>query len=240
MSNPPNYNSTYYPQATYNDPEQGYTVKDINTEMRLGFIRKVYGILTTQLLLTVFVCALTFIPSVNLFFRKNIVLFWICLALSIAIIIPLICFQEIARKSPLNYILLFCFTGCEVYMIATACSFYSPKTVFAAAALTAAIVIALTLYACTTKTDFTWMGGLLFVCAVLLLCMTILAFFLPVLHTVVCILGVFIFSLYLIYDTQLIMGKFGSEYHIDDYVIAALMVYLDIINIFLYLLQLLR
>lgn len=31
----------------------------------------------------------------------------------------------------------------------------------------------------------------------------------------------FLFSLYIVYDTQLVSGKFGHEYSIDDYIIAA-------------------
>ena len=50
---------------------------------------------------------------------------------------------------------------------------------------------------------------------------------------------VVIYSIYLLYDTQLIMGKFGNEYSIDDYIFAALNLYLDIINLFLYILQIL-
>jgi FtsH-binding integral membrane protein len=245
MNPPPaNYNSTQYaPNAANHAPtdiEQNYEPKEFNAQLRLGFIRKVYGILTAQLLFTVFMCGLTFIPAVNSFFRHNIVLFWICLVLAIAILIPLVCFQSIARKTPTNYILLGAFTFCEVYMIATCCSFYNPKVVIAAVSLTAAISIGLTIYACTTKTDFTWMGGLLFVSVILLICLGLFCLFLPFLHTLYCVLGVFIFSLYLIFDTQLILGKFGVEYEIDDYIIAALNLYIDIINIFLYLLQLLR
>ena len=235
---PPNYNSTQYQNlnADVENPEP----KDFTTELRIGFIRKVYGILTIQLLFTVLMCGLTFLPSVNSFYKRNIILFWICLILSIAIIIPLICFREVSRKVPINYVLLGAFTFCEVYMVSTCCCFYSPKLVIAAVALTAAIVIALTVYACTTKTDFTFMGGLLFVGIVLLLMLGILSIFLPFLHILYCVIAVFLYSLYLIYDTQLIMGKFGNEYSIDDYIIAALNVYLDIINIFIHLLGLFR
>ena len=235
-------NNTNYASIQIQNPDdnQDNQCKDFNTQLRIGFIRKVYGILTIQLLFTVFMCALTFIPSVNAFYKRNLIIFWICLVLSIVIVIPLVCFQEIARKVPLNYFLLGGFTFCEVYMVSTLCCFYSPKIVITAAALTAAVVVALTAYACTTKTDFTFMGGLLFVGSILLLCLGILCFFLPFLHILYCILGVFLYSLYLIYDTQLIMGKFGNEYKIDDYIIAALNVYLDIINIFINLLGLFR
>ena len=46
-------------------------------------------------------------------------------------------------------------------------------------------------------------------------------------------------SIYLIFDTQLVVGKLGIAYSIDDYIFASLNLYLDILNIFLYVLTLL-
>ncbi len=57
-------------------------------------------------------------------------------------------------------------------------------------------------------------------------------------------LGVMLFSMYLVYDTQLIAGFRGNgmenkhKLGADDYVLGALILYLDIINIFIYLLEL--
>ena len=41
-----------------------------------------------------------------------------------------------------------------------------------------------------------------------------------------------LFSLFIIYDTWLILNKFGP----DDYIMASIQLYLDIINLFLYIL----
>lgn len=51
-------------------------------------------------------------------------------------------------------------------------------------------------------------------------------------------LGVLIFGLYLIFDTQLILGKGRHKLSIDDYVLGALILYIDIIMIFIYILSL--
>lgn len=50
------------------------------------------------------------------------------------------------------------------------------------------------------------------------------------------LVGALIFVGYILYDTSLIIHHFGP----DDYIIAAVTLYLDIINLFLYLLELLR
>jgi len=48
--------------------------------------------------------------------------------------------------------------------------------------------------------------------------------------------GALLFSGYILYDTSVIMHHMGP----DDYVMAAISLYLDIINLFLYLLEILR
>ena len=52
-----------------------------------------------------------------------------------------------------------------------------------------------------------------------------------------CALGVIVFGLYLVFDTQQIVGgkRFSLDY--DDYIIGAIFLYIDIIRIFLFLIQ---
>jgi len=216
---------------------------EITKEIRLGFIKKVYAILTTQLLFTVFFIGLTFIDSFAKFLINYIAIFYTCCAISFIILIALLCFKKIARKSPVNYILLLVFTLCEAWMVATSAVTYEKNSVLVAGVLTAAVTISLTIYACKTKKDFTYKGGILFAGSCIMLVMGI--FFMifgisntkfPLLNILYCGLGVLLYSLYLIFDTQLIMGRYGNEYSIDDYIFAALNIYLDIIYLFLYIL----
>ena len=44
-------------------------------------------------------------------------------------------------------------------------------------------------------------------------------------------------SFYIIYYSQLICGKFGNKFSIDYYIIAAISVYIDVINLFIYILR---
>ena len=119
--------------------------ESVQMMLRLGFIRKVYGILSFQLILTVIMCGLTFIDPIRSFYRNNLAIFWVCLAFSLIIIIPLICCRSVARQFPTNYIFLSVWTLCESYMVATCCSFYSPEIVITAASLTCAVTLSLAL-----------------------------------------------------------------------------------------------
>ncbi len=102
-----------------------------------------------------------------------------------------------------------------------------------------AIVIALTIYALVTKSDFTTGWAILFAILAPLIMFGIFVWiaWIPVLHTLYCALGVIVFGIYLVIDTQLIVGGRRHQISLDDYVAGALMLYIDIIQIFLYILQ---
>lgn len=53
-----------------------------------------------------------------------------------------------------------------------------------------------------------------------------------------CAGGVVLFSVYLVFDLQMVMGGHKYELSADEYVFATLNLYMDIINIFLYILRL--
>ena len=134
---------------------------------------------------------------------------------------------------------MFIFTLCEAYTVSYICaSVNSPKIVIAAAFMTAGVVLSLTLYAFTTETDFTVFGGLAFVLTAVFCLFGIFSFYFgPTMNLIYCSIGVLLFGFYLIMDTQLIIGD--SKYNLDrdDYILGAIILYLDIINIFMYLLQ---
>jgi len=83
------------------------------------------------------------------------------------------------------------------------------------------------------------MGGILIACMVVFLIFGIVAMFIKtkIITLVYASIGALLFSVYLIYDTQLMMGG-EHKYSIspEEYIFAALNLYLDIINIFMYIL----
>ena len=186
-SQPITNNTPSYPKETF-DIESGETADiplfDISQSMRLGFIRKVYGILSLQLMVTVIMTSFSFMDAYKEFCRQNTWLFLLALGLNILIVIPLICFSSISRKVPINYILLLIWTSSESYMVSVACSFYDPKIILSAAGLTLTATIGLTLYAIYTKTDFTFLGGLLWVSAVVLFFSGVLLLWISILKVI--------------------------------------------------------
>lgn len=144
------------------------------------------------------------------------------------------------RKSyPTNLLFLGAFTALEAYSISVIVSFYETKIVLEALILTAGIFVALTLFACQTKYDFTsWMpylvGGLWG-----LILFGFMAAFFPYNSTAELVYGgiaALLFSAYILVDTQLVM----RHYHVEEEIAAAISLYLDIINLFLAILRILN
>jgi len=226
------------------DPLMGGTLlKDEPPEVRNGFIKKVYGILSAQLLLTAAIAApFVLNEGVKKWVHTNGAPVLIAVTvLNIALLCGMTCCcQESMRTFPTNYILLFAFTATEGFLVGVICSMYTGSSVLFAVMATGFLVGGLTLFAITTKSDFTGMGVYLLAAVLVLSIFGIFSMFFSsqLMHNIYCCLGILVFSFYLIFDTQMIMGKGELRLGADDYVYGALQLYLDIIQLFLYILQL--
>ena len=111
------------PQPEYNN-EINDQKEELNEDatieyiVRRGFIIKTYGILLSQLAITIIFICLSFVPAINeyikskdfasgTFFITFIILF-LCITIFVCIMFSF--FRDTARKVPINYILLLAFT----------------------------------------------------------------------------------------------------------------------------------
>ena len=95
------------------------------------------------------------------FITKNVWLALVCMIGGLILACSLFCVHSLARKVPTNYYLMLAFTFCEAYIVSFVCAVITDKQVVVAAAfMTAALVVAITIYAMTTSEDFTYWGGL--------------------------------------------------------------------------------
>lgn len=104
------------------------------------------------------------------------------------------------------------------------------------------MVIVLTIFAVTQPVNYNALIGVLVGCVFSLLFFGIFCWidWCPILINLYCSLGVMLFSIYLIIDTKLIFGNNrGLQLSADDYIVGALILYIDIIQMFLYVLMLL-
>ena len=222
------------------DFDYGLLQKD-DPQTRMGFVRKVYGILTVQLGFTALCTATTMSsPTIQKALMDPGLLTFVVITYFISIIALICCGLD--KKVPTNYILLAIFTGCVSYMVSVISCRYDPITVVEAAFLTASMTCAITVYAATTKSDFTVCGPIMFIIGFVFAVASIFSFLWgPTGRLVYACIGVILFSFYLLIDTQMIIGGKNRKYKIDadSYILASVALYLDIINIFIYILQIL-
>lgn len=213
----------------------------VDKEIRNGFIKKVYGILSVQIIVTILL-AIPFhrVPELKEFVVSNPAVIWVAWGFVLVFLIILTCFPGAAQHYPNNYLLLGAFTIVEALLIGIYTALHDTHAVLIAAGVTCIITIVLTIYAMTTKTDFTGYGIYLLVALLAIFLLSIISVILgiPYLQTLWCILVVVLFSCYIVYDTQLICGGKHQQFAftVDDYVLAALCLYLDILNVFIYML----
>lgn len=217
-----------------------YSVDVASCELpiRLMFIRKVYSLLSVQLLGTIVVgYILRSNKLVQTWCLNNPWLFFLTLFGSFGFMIATY-FK--ARSYPINMVLLSGFTLCEAYSIGLACAFVDSEVLVKALLLTFVIFIGLTLFAFQTKYDFiSWEGAVVMATWVLIGWGFIFMFFpsqSSLTDNIYSGIGSLIFCIYIIIDTQKIM----KTNHLDDEIPATISLYLDILNLFLFILRILN
>ncbi|KAM4609765.1 protein lifeguard 2-like [Polymixia lowei] len=212
--------------------------------IRRIFIRKVYAILMIQLFVTLAIVALfTFCEPVKDYVQANPGWYWASYAVFFVTYLTLSCFSAPRRQAKWNLILLAIFTLALSYMTGMLSSFYNTKSVVMCLGITAMVCLIVTIFSFQTKIDVTSYGGVLFVfCMVLFISGLVLAFVLPYnyvpwLDAVYATLGAIMFTMFLAFDTQLLMGNKRYTMSPEEYIFATLNIYLDIIYIFSFFLQ---
>ncbi|XP_019737974.1 protein lifeguard 3 isoform X2 [Hippocampus comes] len=215
-----------------------------STSVRHAFIRKVYLILAAQLTVTFSVVAVfTFVEPVKMFVIKYPGIYWASLVVYFMVYCILICCKEPRRRFPWNLVLLAVFTVALSYMSGTISSYYETKAVFLAMGITALVCVTVTVFCFQTKVDFTSCGGFLCIAAILLVIIgtvtaIVLSFhYVPWLHMLYAAIGAIIYTLFLVYNTQLLIGNRELALSPEEYVYGALSLYIDIVHIFLFMLQ---
>jgi hypothetical protein len=229
--------------STKGDIEEGTLYPGLDhgeNKLRWGFIRKVYGILAAQMVLTTIVSSITvFYSPVNELLKGNSGVMLFFLFMPFVLLWPLYKYQQ---RHPLNLIFLGLFTSCLSLTVGVSCANTEGKIVLEALILTSAVVSALTAYtfwASKKGKDFSFLGPILFTGLVILLVTSFMQMFFPIGSTLNAVyggIGAVLFSGYIVYDTDNLIKRFTY----DEYIWASVTLYLDILNLFLTILRMLR
>ncbi|NXJ59325.1 LFG4 protein, partial [Rostratula benghalensis] len=229
-----------YPRNSIEDDfNYGTNVASASVHIRMAFLRKVYSILSIQVLLTTVTSAIfLYSTGIQAFVHERPALLLLSAFGSLAIIVALTIYRH---QHPVNLYLLFGFVmwcslsdSLPLFIV----SFYDVSIVLQAFILTTAVFLGLTAYTLQSKRDFSKFGAGLFACLWILIFSGFLRlfFYSETIELVFAAAGALLFCGFIIYDTHLLMHKLSPE----EYILAAINLYLDIINLFLHLLRLLE
>ncbi|OMJ80420.1 hypothetical protein SteCoe_19323 [Stentor coeruleus] len=205
---------------------------------RNNFIRKVYGILLSQILFTaVIVSMLVGIKNTREVIKKSYYASLGCIIFALIFGYFILVKREMLKKYPQNYVCLYLFTIIISYPIAYYSSRHSFIGVASSLFVTLGITGALAVAAYFTKGKFTLIRGfavgLTSGCSFFALSLSFS--FTNIVAVSIGMAFVFIFTIYIVWDLQMICGGRYHELTYDDYALGALLLYIDIIALFLYL-----
>jgi len=138
------------------------------------------------------------------------------------------------QHHPVNLLLLGLFTIAISFAVGLTCAFTKGEVILESGILTAVVVLSLTAYtfwAAKRGHDFNFLGPFLFAAVMILMLFALIQLFFPLGRISLMVYGglaALIFCGYIIYDTDNLIKR----YSYDEYVAAAIELYLDIINLF--------
>merc|ERR1712039_305634 len=247
----PGYNTNDYGFAGGQNESASFGASGFdNDQVRGRFVKKVMGILGVQLLTTFgMTLAASSVCSeeengINLCYGKGLysmpLVFTSMIGSMVLLFGALCCCSSLLRKSPQNYGFLFVWTLLESHLISFIAMKYDTSTVCLAMGITAGICLFVAGLVWFTSFDFT---KLLPAMTVVLFVWILTTFIGRMVfggwggNAIYAGIGCTIFTIFLAIDLKLITGGGRYELSEDDYVLGAIYIYLDIINIFLYVLQ---
>ncbi|MCH83294.1 BI1-like protein [Trifolium medium] len=198
-----------------------------NPELRWSFVRKVYSIVTFQLLLTIAaVSVVLFVRPVANFFNstQGIILYEVLFFVPLITLCPLLYYHQ---KHPLNYFLLLIFNIFLALPVGLTCDFAGGERILEVVILTTAMMFGFTLYtfwAAKRGHDFNFLGSFLFGSFSILLLFILIQILFPfgvplrkLSHIFGCLVSV-MFCGYIVYDTNYLIKTFTYDQHIKAFV----------------------
>lgn len=231
----------YKQRTDIESAETKLLLNDVPPSVRSGFVCKVYGLVSFQLVLTFgWMLFASLHEGMRFFVLENQGLLLMSGILGLVLICPTMSYQD---KYPHNLLLLFGFTLCETYSLGAVGAVYTSQShgslLLCSFALSIGIFVSLSLFMQVTKRDMTFIEGSLTSGMFILIGMGLILEFLPHLALGSVIFsgcGVALFVGYILYDTSTMLHYMTP----DDAIAAAIQLYLDVLNLFLCILQLMN
>lgn len=210
------------------------------------FIARVFGWMSIALLVTGLTAAYVLSSESLLYLiASNFYIFYGLIIGELALVFALSGWINRMSATTATAVFLFyaCFNGLTLSLLML---IYTGESIFGTFAITAGTFAIMAFYGYTTKSDLTKLGNLLLMALVGLILASIVNIFLAssMMYWIITYVGVLIFTGLIAYDTQQIknmnmVAAEGTETYTKMAILGALRLYLDFINLFIYLLRIL-
>ncbi|KAH7662455.1 Uncharacterized protein family UPF0005 containing protein, partial [Aphelenchoides avenae] len=248
---PPSYNEAatadYLETGGMPIPEFGLSTKAelgfSNKSVRAAFVRKVFALVVIMFGI---VCGVTAIPfifdPVMQFVNDHPLVMYISIGVFIATYMPIACIRPLRRTYPWNLLTALILTLAASYFIMAISAYSGLEIALIAVGVTFVSCFITILFACQSKYDFTTgVGCAVFAFMVLLVATTVALVCGLVLDVRWLYVGIasavaVILMVYLAVDVQLILGGKRFQISPEDYIYAAIQLFVDIIFIFVIIL----
>ena len=217
--------------------------ENLHVNSRLGFIKKVYGIVGTQLSVTaLWTTAVCVTPALHNFVVTSNFIFILTLIAGLVSTCCLAFSKHMRNTVPINYFLLAVATLASAYSVSISVAYYPGEIIAQALVITAAVVAGITIYAWSATTTFNSLRALVICSLSLFVANLLLRLVMPsdMFHWTIYLLSGLLAGLSLLYQLQAVFGKKDFKYESDDYILASLNVYYDVVDLFLTILKVLN
>ena len=223
-------------QLTTNDDNKNFE----GYKKQQKFITKVFMLLGAQMFWYMIVAySAHSLPGLIEFQKSYDWIVFLFVLISICLLFSVAYFPNTVRQVPTNYIFYGVFTLCWSYLVSFTIHYYEPQFIFTTLVLQTAVVVSLMVYSMVSTKSFTMWGGLFYTLAAVLIFGLALGLYFKegFIGLIGLVFGTVLFGLYLVYDMLNMVQNIDGRYCIDDYVLATLSLYIDIVGIFLSVLK---
>lgn len=220
--------------------------KSLAVEIRIGFVRKVFSVLAIQLLVTFAIAIPIMFGSRSLKGKSMHILWAIGLGGGMIMLTTMHCCQGVVRSYP--WMILLGFSAFKGLLFGALSAQYTWQSLLLALGVAVLVFVSMSIYACYTKIDYTGYAPYFhaafmtfFIFGIVLMIMGICGIHISWVRIIFDCVGVLLFTGLILLDTQRILGEWGGhqyQFSVDDWMFAALALYIDFTHVFMHLLRL--
>ena len=213
-------------------------------KLRKKFVRKTLFTFSLSLFTSLGFCiGFKNIPTIDTFVKSEVgeALYILSMSTTILTMFVCLCCEDLLRKTPSKYIIYSLFVLAISYSLGITSLYIKSDILYISIIVTTGTTTSLILYSFIATTDFTEYYTYLVAIFMCLFFIGIVNIFFhnTIIQNIISGGGALIFACFIVFDMQMILGQkhIKYKYSIDDYILAAMSLYLDVINMFLYIIE---